>query len=263
MLKHLAWLLLLLLPYQIFAKPVSLYTYHRQPPFVLELEQRKGLMFEVAELLNRHASAQSSFAVHVLPRARLNKTLAGWIDGNCPGAGAQACDDNWMLLWVIPAWGWSEQAPQRFLWVDLFADEDLVISTQRNKVDYRSLDSLIGLRFAALRGHFYPLGVEALMQQGKIIREDGNDVRASLMRIHSRRVQVTFIRRSALNYYLEHDEHIASIAADFYVAPQPFNRFTLQAMIPLSRPDLRDLLEQAKADPAWATLFARYGLKPL
>lgn len=261
--KHLAWMLLLVLPCQLFAKPVSLYTYHHQPPFVLELEQRKGLMFEVAELLNRHASAAQPSAVSVLPRARLNKTLAGWIDGSCVGAGAQACDDNWMLLWVIPAWGWSEHAPQRFLWVDLFADEDLVISTQRNKVDYRTPDSLIGLRFAALRGHFYPLGVEALMRQGKILREDGNDVRSSLMRIHSRSLDVAFIRRWALDYYLKHDAQIAAIAADLYVAPQPFNQFILQAMIPATRPDLRDLLEQAKADPAWAELFARYGLKPL
>ncbi len=107
------------------------------------------------------------------------------------------------------------------------------------------------------------MGVEELMLQGKINREDGNDVRASLMRVHLRRAGVTIIRRLAFNYYLQNDPQLMSVAADFYVARQPFNQFTLQAMIPISRPDLRDVLERAKADPAWAALFARYGIKPL
>lgn len=260
---RLAWILCLLLPSDTFASPVNLYSYHRQPPFVLELEQGTGLMFEVAELLDKHAHSARAYDVRVLPRARLNKVLAEWIDGDCAGPGATRCDDNWILLWVIPAWGWGKNAEQRFLWVDLFDDEDVVVSTQRNKVIYRDAESLIGQRFAALRGHHYPLGVEALMQQGKIDREDGDSVRASLMRIHSRRAGVTVIRRLALNYYLQHDQQLAAIASDFYVAAQPFNKFTLQAMVPLTRPDLREVLEQAKADPAWRALFARYGIQPL
>lgn len=261
--KRLAWMLLLLLPFTVSAAPVSLYTYHRQPPFVLELEQRTDLMFEVAALLNQQADAQHAYDARVLPRARLNQALAGWLDGSCAGAGAPGCDDNWMLLWVIPAWGWGEGAEQRFFWVDLFKDEDLVVSTQQYKVPYRNANSLIGERFAALRGHHYPMGVEELMLQGKINREDGNDVRASLMRVHLRRAGVTIIRRLAFNYYLQNDPQLMSVAADFYVARQPFNQFTLQAMIPISRPDLRDVLERAKADPACAALFARYGIKPL
>ncbi len=142
--KRLAWMLLLLLPFTVSAAPVSLYTYHRQPPFVLELEQRTGLMFEVAALLNQQADAQHAYDARVLPRARLNQTLAGWLDGSCAGAGAPGCDDNWMLLWVIPAWGWGEGAEQRFFWVDLFKDEDLVVSTQQYKVPYRNANSLIG-----------------------------------------------------------------------------------------------------------------------
>jgi polar amino acid transport system substrate-binding protein len=260
---RLAWMLLVLLPFKAFAAPINLYAYHLQPPFVLSMEQRTGLMFEVAELLSRQVNAVHSFDVRVLPRARLNKTLAGWIDDHCAVAGATECDDNWILLWVIPAWGWGEDAEQRYLWVDLFKDEDLVVSTQQRKVAYRNANSLIGQRFAALRGHRYPQGVEELMQQGKINREDGNDVRASLMRIHSQRAEVTVIRRLAFNYYLQNDQQLKPIAADFYVAPQPFNQFTLQAMIPLTRPDLRDMLERAKADPAWGALFARYGIQAL
>lgn len=263
MLKRLAWMLLLFLSFKTVAGPVSLYAYQPQPPFILDLEQRTGLMFEVTELLNRNANLQHAYTLKLQPRARLNKTLASWIDGSCTAPSATTCDDNWMLFGVIPVWGWGANAEQRFLWVDLFDEEDLVISTQWHQVKYRNASSLIGQRFAALRGHYYPQGVEQLMQQGKIYREDGNDVRASLMRLHSRRAEVTVMRRLAFNYYLQHDSQLAPVAADFYVAKQPFNRFTLQVMIPISRPDLRDVLEQAKADPAWVALFARYGIRAL
>lgn len=260
---RLIWVLYLLLSSDVFAEAIDLYTYHRQPPFVLEADQpQSGLTFEIAALLNRLAGPPASFVTKVLPRARLNKQLAGWIDGSCAAAGG-ACASNWVLFWVTPAWGWGEHAERRFLWVDLLDDEDLVVSSQRRKLEYHGAQSLIGSRFAALRGHHYPQGVAELMAQGKIKREDGDSARALLLRIRSQRAGVTIMQRSAVEYYLRSDPGLASGAAGLYVAPQPFKGFTLQVMIPPNRPDLHDLLQRAKADPAWGELFARYSLKPL
>jgi polar amino acid transport system substrate-binding protein len=240
---------------------VRLYLYHLQPPFVLgDGTERRGLVFELGELLNRHAPPDLRFEVALRPRQRLNIELAPWIDSRCPGD-PEGCDASWMVFWVTPAWGWGAEAERRFLWVDLFQDQDLIVS--RHPLDYRGPESLRGLSFAAMRGHFYPRGLEELMRRGEVQRLDGDSWRSALLRVDKGRADVTLIQRSSFDYYLDHDEEVQRIGRQLHVATRPFDSFTLQAMLPSERADLQNFLLWLKADPAWRRTFARYGLEAL
>lgn len=247
---------------QAIAETIKLYMYHQQPPFTLGAEtDRRGLIFEVAQLLERHVRSGTRFVPMLRPRSRLNLELQPWTSNACPGAAA--CANNWMVFWVTPAWGWGPEAERRFLWVELFADQDLIISRASLELDYQEPASLIGYRFAALRGHFYPQGVEELMQQGQIVRLDGDNRVAVLFRVQQGRADVTLMQRSTLDYYLAHDGQVRRIQPQLRVAAKPFKSFTLQVMIPRDRPDLQRLLEQLKTTQAWRELFRKYGLEPL
>jgi polar amino acid transport system substrate-binding protein len=262
MLRIVLLLLAALVAPQAVAETIKLYMYHQQPPFILGAEaEQRGLIYELSQLLERHAASATRFVPMIRPRSRLNLELQPWISNACPGA--TTCANNWMVFWVTPAWGWGPDAERRFLWVDLFADEDLIISRTNLKLDYQQPSSLIGYRFAALRGHFYPQGLEELMEQGKIIRLDGDSRVAVLFRVQQGRADVTLMQRSTLDYYLAQDAQVWRIREQLQVASKSFKSFTLQVMIPRDRPDLQQLLEQLKATQAWRELFLKYGLEPL
>lgn len=262
MLRTVLLLLTALVAPQAVAETIKLYMYHQQPPYILGSEgERRGLIYEVSELLERHAASGLRFAPVIRPRSRLNLELQPWISQACPGAAA--CASNWMVFWVTPAWGWGPEAERRFLWVELFVDQDLIISRANLEFDYQEPASLVGYRFAALRGHFYPQGVEALMAQGNVQRLDGDSRVALLFRVQQGRADVTLMQRSTLDYYLAQDAQVRAIQSQLRVAPKPFKSFTLQVMIPPDRDDLRQLLEQLKTTPAWRALFLKYGLEPL
>ena len=90
---------------------VSLYFYHQQPPFELDVPvPGQGLSYQFSDLLNQHLADEYLFAVQAMPRQRLNWLLRGWIAGDCPGQ--SGCDDAWVVLWVTPYWGWGSAAQQ-------------------------------------------------------------------------------------------------------------------------------------------------------
>lgn len=255
------WGLVLALPAG--AESIKLYLYHQQPPFVIgEPRDQRGLMFDLSELLNRHALPDTRFEPALRPRSRLNRELAPWISGECPGS-ASSCENNWMVFWVTPAWGWGAQAEQRFLWVDLFQDQDLIISGASRPIEYQGTSSLLGHSFAAMRGNYYPQGVEELMQQGRIARLDGNSQRSVLLRVARARADVGLMQRSAFDYYLAQDAELSSLRDQLYIARQPFEAFTLQVMIPADRPDLQQFLQEQKSTAAWREVFAHYGIQAL
>ena len=249
-----------------WGQTVQLLFYHREPPFMLAADESKraGLSFDLAALLNRQETeSPRRFTATPLPRRRLGAELAPWIRHRCPvEQKSGSCDSNWILLWVTPQWGWGDEPEQHFLWVDLFRDEDLIISRAQHPVDYREPGDLIGLRFAAVRGHHLPADIEALMRSGKITRDDGNYERSLLQRLALNHADVTLLQRSSLNYLLNFDPEFVGLRGRFHVAQRPLQGFMLQAMIPANRPDLQALLLEVRQSKDWSVLMERYGIRP-
>ena len=253
--------LLLLISTSAWAETIQVYFYHHQPPFLIGDEKNKqGLVYDVVSLMNKNPKPGLTFEVSSRPRKRLNEELADWISAACP-AKPQGCNNSWVVFWVTPMWGWGEKADQRYLWVDLFPDKDVIVSPISNKVEYKDASSLAGKTFAGLLGHKYPPDIEGLINEGKLKRDDGADEEAVMKRIALGRADVGMMQNSALEYYFAHNEKLAKLKNDVYVAPTPLHSFTLQVMIPGNRPDLQAFLKEMKQNSGWNPLFAKYDIK--
>lgn len=235
-----------------YAAEIKLYMYHKQPPFVIDESIQQGLVYEVASLLNKQSDSSANYQVEVMPRPRLNQELDGWRDGSCQ-SGARNCDNNWVVFWVTPKWGWGANAEQQFRWVDLFRDADLLVSHKAQPVEVATLPGHV---FGAVRGHKYPPEIEDPIINGELVRQDGNNEGDVLDRLANNRVDVTMIQQSALDYMYRHDERVQALQEHLHIAE--FKNFTLQVMIPNDRADLEQQLSDLTRTPEWRSLFDRY-----
>lgn len=253
-------LLIFLTAQALASPPVTLYVSHNQPPFVIDQDQQLGLSYELAALLNRQQPETTRFHVQVYPRARLNQTLQPWISADCRQPGPD-CPSDWVVLWMNPQWGFGTEAEQRYLQVPLFEDADLILSPAAAPVVYQSPASLRGLRFGGLRGHTY-LGIDELAGKGELQRLDSNTEEGQILRLLHDRVDAILLQQSTLHYYQAHSAPLREQLQQLYIAPVPFKRFRLYALIPEGRQDLQRLLETALKSPEWTALRQKYRLTP-
>ncbi|MFT5708069.1 MAG: polar amino acid transport system substrate-binding protein, partial [Oceanospirillaceae bacterium] len=222
------------------AEVITLYSYHNHPPFVTGANS--GLTFELARQLNEQAAGRYLFQVSIVPRSRLNYYLKGWIKGECP---SHECEDNWLVPWVNPKWGFIKGLRDNYLWHELFSDENVIVSHASNPWVYKSPESLKELVFAGMRGHRY-VGIDDLVKTGDIIRIDGNRERDNLLKILEKRVDATVLPSSTMRYLFKNDLVISKQSRDLKVADTKHQKYIRYAMLPETRNDLLLLLKDIK-----------------
>lgn len=239
---------------------VSLYFYHKQPPFYIQNEYHaSGLSYDAAELLNAYSSGDYNFVTTLLPRKRLNQELSHWIKGGC--LIVDTCSNNWVVFWVTPAWGWGPNAANKYLWVDLFPDADLVVSTPAANIEYKDINSLLSYTMAAIHGHKYPSVIEREIENKRIIRQDSYGEAQLLNRIKLGRAHFALIQKSTIAYYFSDPEFAKANQNTFYISQKPFKEFMLQVMIPAQRKDLFELIRQVVNSLSWKDALLTYNIK--
>jgi len=122
------------------ADPVTVYTYHNHPPFVVEAG--KGLSYELADYLNRKSKGNPTFKIEVVTRAQLDKLLA-------------APDFSGAVAWVAPEW-LKDKDKTTYLWTGgVMDDANVILSSTKAKIDYKDPASLKGKQFGGIAGHKY------------------------------------------------------------------------------------------------------------
>ena len=242
---------------EVCAEPITLYTYHNHPPFVTG--KSEGLTYELASILNEHAKGRYNFAVQVVPRSRLNVELEQWYEGECLSHDSD-CRDDWIVMWVNPSWGFSKEPMKIFSWKKILQDSNSIISRTERKVEYESPESIIGLRFGGIRGHRY-VGLDDLAEQGKLQRIYGNKERDNVIMLLKDRLDVILLPTSTINYYLLRDEYISKYSSEIYVAPGKHQDYSRNFMIPKTRPDIVEFIDNVKlSDGKWLELLEDYGI---
>ncbi|KXI28430.1 hypothetical protein [Paraglaciecola hydrolytica] len=241
---------------------IKVYVYHNQPPFVLQNgdQIQAGLSVTLVEQLNLLYWPEYLFKPEIRPRMRLNHELQPWIDAQCPNSQTK-CDDNWIVLWVTPQWGWGADAESRYLWVDFFQDHDYLISAQQKPIDVWSAENMQGKIFASLRGHVYPPEINQFFDSGVMLRADSDNELTLLQRIHRGRADLSLMQLSTLNYLFQHNHELSLIKNELHIANEPLKSFMLQAMIPAGRQDLKDALEQLKSQQTWIASLKEFGIQ--
>ncbi|MBL7048381.1 MAG: hypothetical protein ISR96_02475 [Nitrospira sp.] len=231
-------LIMMVMPLSIAAgaETIKVYTYHNHPPFIND--KTGGITFSLESYLNKSAKGKYLFEVHILPRNRLNVVLKDWVSGKCK-IGEDACESNWVLLWVNQKWGFGKEPEDNFLWVPLLQDSNSIISRMAESVVYKGPESLKGLRFGGMSGHKY-VGIDTLVAEGAIDRIDGSRERDNVLKLYKHRVDVILLPSSTINYLMENDSVIHTFANQLYIAPVVHQSYTRNVMIPGTRNDLHD-----------------------
>lgn len=247
--KDLVLLLLCLLPLASHAKrEVTAWTYHLMPPFILDLEGRAGLSFDLIALLNQHAENRGRyhFQLDYLPRKRLDMHLGSNRTG--------------LVLWVNPGFFDDPQA-EAYHWTPaLLHDQQDVLSRAERPFDYLGPASLHGRTLGSVLGHRYP-AIQSDIDSGLIQREDVAIDRQNLDKLLSGRLDQILIPHSTLLFFIQQ----LQLNGQLHVSPTPLKRFERQLLVKDSGDgELSVFLDRVIAglaqNPDWQVLLHQYGL---
>lgn len=201
--------LLLTLVFCIFSfakEKFVVYTYHNHSPFINA--KQSGLSYDLIDYLNNNS--KFSFELKIVPRSRLNYILKPWKDKSC--GKNKKCDKNWMVLWVNHKWGFGKDSLENFAWVPLLQDSNVIISSSKEKFNYTKPEDLIGKKLVGMSGHRY-VGIDDLVNEGKIKRINGNTEVENLQVVLSNRVDATLLPKSTFIYYQKINDKFKSLYA--------------------------------------------------
>lgn len=220
-------------------KVVYLLSYHGHPPFVTGA--RQGQTYELAARLNAVAPAGVRVEVELLPRVRLNQRLQQWLDGRCPGT---HCNDNWIVPWVNPKWGFVPASSDPYKWLPLADDANVIVSRREVALEYQQPASLDGMLLAGIRGHRY-VGIDERVEAGLIDRIDSNVERDNLLMLLYKRVDAVLLPESTVRYFLANDPVLKEHADELYISRGKHQSYQRSMMLPSNRNDLVEWVKRA------------------
>lgn len=233
--KIIFFILVFILSSSGFAKEkISVYTYHAHAPFITD--KNSGLTFNLINFLNKNSNDKFEFILKTVPRSRLNYILKPWINKNCSNVNKK-CNPNWLVLWVNHKWGFGQDALDNFSWTPLLEDSNAIISSKQKKIEYTKPEDLIGKKLAGVSGHKY-IGIDDLVNEGKINRINGSNEVDNLRVTLANRVDVTLLPKSAFDYY----KKINSDFKTLYVSKIPHQKYMRNIMSSGKNKDLLDYL---------------------
>ena len=239
-------LLITFMTLSLYAKekmPVNVYVYHLKPPFITDLENKKGLYFDFSHYLNSK-SENYHFSTTFIPRKRIEHMLENSLFEG-------------VLLGVNPIW-FKDKSESKYLWTQsIFADKDEVISLREKPVEYTTPSSLEQYRLGGFRG-FYYYGINELVAQNKIHRTDTISEQALINMLKTKRIDCAIISRSTFNYITKENDnrHL------FHISERPHDTYARKILIlPKDKSihhELKLIIEYMKKDKIWSELLLSY-----
>lgn len=116
---------------------VNIYTYHNQPPYIIDANDRKGLLFDFLNEL-QDAAPKVTFVENVVSRSKVNDVL----DSNQPS----------IVMWVNP--DWFVGVSQSLYWSkQIFESKSVFVFLKDKGVKYKTTEDLEGLVFGSRKGY--------------------------------------------------------------------------------------------------------------
>ncbi len=222
---------------------VQVWSYYESLPFKTN-ESGEGLSQDFVDLLNQHNVY--NFKLEALPRVRLNYYLSQKHAG--------------IVLFVN--WTWmGENSKQDYFWSDpLLHDRNEIISSVNDPVQYLGPNSLVGKSFAAIRGRKYA-GLDTLLNQNKIHRQQVYNESSVLMLISSGRVQTSSMARTLLMPQIKKHK----LKGQIFFSDKPLFSFTRHIMTSRSLPKVHEFIQGVikglDQKPEWQAILKKYGLQ--
>lgn len=221
---------------------ILLYSYQQKTPYVVDAGHRQGLYFDLAERLEAQMP-DYRFVVQEIPRRRLDLLLEqGQLDGLVVGANPDWFADASRYQWSHP----------------FIEDGNLLLSRSDGQASRLGIGDLEGKRLGLVGGHSYP-ELQALLESGKVERQNANSELANLERLLRGWIDATVVGIRTLEHHLsQHPEQRARI----HVAEPVLHRYPRQLLVPPRYEKLLPALDKAidalPEDPVWQKRQKRY-----
>ena len=206
--------ILLFLPIRADAHNVfPLYAYHLKPPFIIDVDKEQGLYFDLARVLNQKQK-DIFFKTVFMPRNRLDLMIE---QGKLDGA----------VIGVSPIW-FKDKSENKYFWTEnFFSDRDEVISLKEKAIEFDGPQSITGKKLGGVMGFSY-FGINALVEQGKIYRDDTIGEKQILMMILTGRVDIGIVSLSTYSYLLKNNPW----QGRFYLSKKPHDEYQRRVLVP-------------------------------
>lgn len=219
---------------------ITVWNYYLTPPFYTA--EGEGLAVDMVNFLNS-VTSKYRFRLSSIPRARLNKLLAEEQQG--------------IVLFVNKRWMPSTKA---YLWTPaLTFDQNEVISTVDNKINYQSYHSLAGHVFGAVRGRVFEQ-LQPLFSTNIATRVDVNREEQLIKLLLRGRIDVTSLPRATISSLCRK----LNIQGQLHFSESPLYIFSRHVMLTpkltMLHQELTGITTTLASNPHWQMLIKKYQL---
>lgn len=243
-----AFVLLLALSHVAAAEEIlPAYNTYQSVPFVVS---DGGMAADLVAYINGKLKGKYQFKLTEITRDALNKTVIN--DSNFKG----------VVLFLSPFFV-ADTGKTKFTWTQpLMSDSNVVISLGSRKLEYNGPGSLTGLKFGGIAGNRYA-GLEEHF--GKDIqREDVTEELFNIKKVVNGKVDVTIMASSTYRFLLKQMGKESAGRSNLYTSSKQHAEFERHLFVAKDNAalgaELNAVVAGMKADPAWKSILAKYGL---
>ncbi|MBD1581590.1 substrate-binding periplasmic protein [Pseudoalteromonas sp. S16_S37] len=223
-------LLFIILP-SYAAQQVKIYAYHLKPPYLIDVEEEKGLYFDLTKLLNQFQS-MINFKLEYMPRKRLNRDIEqNTLDG--------------LIMGVSPVW-FRDREQIKFAWSKAFMnDRDEFVSHVKAPFEFDGPSSLYAKTIGGIRGYYYFQVAPVVTLEKAIVVETGTELQLLEM-VVKQRLDVAVISRATVNYLVAQNKHWQN---DIHFSQQPHEFYSRAMVATKSMQAVIDTINNLMRDP--------------
>ncbi|WP_413290328.1 substrate-binding periplasmic protein [Bdellovibrio sp. HCB337] len=228
---------------------VEFATHYDHPPFILDIKDQTGLVFDLANYLSKQSKGRYEFQVTFVPRERLQNYLVK--------------KQKVVIPFVSPKW-FDDVDQSRYLWTGiLLMDQNVVVTLAKKKFEYKGPDSLTGKTMGYVLGHKMP-AIEPLVNQGKIKREESPSMIGNFKKLVEGRVDFVVTGEMIAKDLIARENWQIRLS----ISKEPIDVFERRVLIsPHSEVGLQKWLnielKTLMRSPRWRTFLERYNAQNL
>jgi len=224
------------------AESITLYTYHKTPPFITGANN--GLTYDLAKYLTEKSGGAYQFDVEVMPRKRLDQLMV---------------DTDMVIPWVTPAW-FGPGAAEKYQWSKpILEDGSIYVWRPEANRTFSTPDELKGARLGGILGYRY-INIDPLVASGEVSRVDTQDESQLLEMLLLDRFDVGIAPLSASRYLMKSNQWTEKLSFSLH------HGFLRSFLLKTDDQQLNDFIQihaqEMGSDSQWADILGNYGLSP-
>jgi len=228
---------------------IPAYNTYQSVPFVVDA--KSGLAADLVAYLNTKLQGKYVLVLETIPRERLHRDVLA------------APDFQGVVLLLSPQFV-DDSDQTKFAWTPaVMMDANIVISSDKRRLEYKGPKSLVGLKFEGVRGHRYADLEDHFGSE--IHRENVTSELQALKMIAADRADVTVMGRSTYGYLDKVNAKADGFAGKLHVSSAPHINFARALFVSKQNTalfqELSSVASHMLRDEEWRSILAKYEVK--